>query len=476
MKNDFGEPEVIVYPTRNPPTRSQASRVAESANKHRQAADAGTTRWSTEIAARYRCELSPELVDWFDKEIWNQSGTSEYRQPIHPNALLTDAPEAIWPALMPCDLLPISGNTAGDWLCLRIDADNSVSEVVQWYHGGGDWIPWGRSLSEAIVFDALSVRLPGPSRRHSVPAENPRLESGQPSRRDGASSRPSSDPLLSWAADRVAPEVASLLDSDSSGAVIANTLLQHNVAEVAVRCEAVLDALHHGLTPILDRQLAANWNIPWEEMAQWALDVRCIPGDRRAQIEAHTGCEIADDQDWPAAQEHCQKVTEVSPRLAWPWDVLGYASERDAKIDAAVAAYLCASRCSVFTDQSVRLRTHWTTGRAAKFSVARLMEIRPEVVAQDDYLKRLGVGDVQRRRQTACEYWRELAERSRQNDNFSEAYQHEMAAGWDLGAEPMMTFGQLLDAIVDAAEKAGQRARAEVARAHRACLSSRYQI
>ena len=266
--------------------------MTETANTDRVTTDAGKSRWASKIAARYRCELTPELVDWFDAEVWNDIGSGEYRQPIHPGELLVDAPEAIWPALMPCDLLPISGNTAGDWLCLRIDENNSPREVVQWYHGGGDWIPWGRTLAEAFVFDALSVKLPGPLRRHSVPAENPRLDS------DKSTRRAPSDPLLHWAAKQMPTEVANLLDGETYGSSIAQTLLTHHIAEVAVRCEAVQDALHQSTTSSLNPKLADQWDVAWEEMVQWSFDAERIPVDRRGQLEDYLGHPIGHEQDW----------------------------------------------------------------------------------------------------------------------------------------------------------------------------------
>ncbi len=70
------------------------------------------------------------------------------------------------------DTLPILGNGYGDWLCMRVNADNTAGEVVHWYHGGGDWMPWGRNPAEAIAFDRLRQRLPGRRVAHATrPAE-----------------------------------------------------------------------------------------------------------------------------------------------------------------------------------------------------------------------------------------------------------------------------------------------------------------
>ena len=444
--------------------------MTDSANPNRRSTGAGKSAWASKFAARYRCELSQDLVRWFDDEVWNQSGRGEYRQPIHVEELLVDAPEAVWPALMPCDLLPISGNTAGDWLCLRIGPDNVASEIVQWYHGGGDWIPWGRTLAEAIIFDVLSVNLPGPLRRHSVPAESPRLDS------DVTGVQLHADPLLDWASSHVPSEVSQLIGDTTDGQSISEKMLRRGISEVAVRCEAVQDAIHHSIASALDPKLAAKWDVAWEEMIEWTFDANRIPPERRTQVEEHLGRELEEEQDWATAERHCRAVTEIDSELAWPWEILGYAAERAGDIEAAVSAYTRASQCSVFTDQSVRLRTHWTGDSVAKFSVARLLSLQSSKVKHDNYLSRLCIEDIAQRRREVCEHWRRLAEESSQQGCFADAYRFEMAAGWDLGAEPMMTFGKLLESIVDVADKAGFVARAELARTHRACLAARYRI
>tara|TARA_R110002049_G_scaffold27321_1_gene93946 strand:+ start:41345 stop:42766 length:1422 start_codon:yes stop_codon:yes gene_type:complete len=454
---------------------SQPPRVTEAAEHDRSNSDASRSRWASKIAARFHCELSDELVDWFDREMWNESGRGEYRQPIHPSELLVDAPESIWPALMPCDLLPISGNSAGDWLCMRVDQHDRVAEIVQWYHGGGDWIPWGRTLSEAFAFDALSLQLPGTRRRHSIPAENPRPDAAELARFaevDGVAA----DPLLDWAAKYLPGDVAALLSGKQDSETVAAKLIQHHVAEVAVRCEAVQDALHQSITAFMDPKLAAEWNVPWEQMVEWTFDAKRIPDDRYAQIAELSGEPFVDQQDWAAAKSHCRAVTEIDPTLAWAWEILGYTAERDHDIDSAMSAYRSASACSVFTDQSVRLRTHWETGCVGKFSVARMMQMQPSVVSEDDYLRRVGMHDPQQRRREVCDYWRDLATTAFEQGRFADAYLLERNAGWDLGAEPMTSFGDLLDSIVRSANHAGQAARAAVAQAHRACLAARYRI
>ena len=419
--------------------------------------------WSDRIADRFGCTLSEDLADWFDSEVWRQLGSHEFREPVDASVLLEEAPEVIWPGLMPCDFLPVVGNSAGDWLCVRVDRAGHASEVVQWYHGGGDWLPWGRSLSEAIVFDALVQLLPSPGRRHAIPAEQ--LPAAQ---------REIRDPLLDWALGHLPSPVGRLLQEASDGDKIADTLLEHQIAEVAVRCELVQSALKETLSATLDPATAQQLGVDWSEVVQWMFDTGRMPVETRQRLERDYGLTISKPQNWQAARQHSQRVVELKPELAWAWDVLGYAAQRQDDSQSAIEAYQRAAECSVFTDQSVRLRTHWTAGQAAKFSASQLAECFPEVVQQSSYLQLLCLPDGQGRRAQLTRFWLERADQMAEQGRWAEAHRQYVAAGWDLGAEPLEIYGRVLDRVVLAANHAGQSARAEVARTHRACLSQRY--
>ncbi len=78
------------------------------------------------------------------------------------------------------DTLPLIGNEYGDWLCVRVDEDNRFGELVHWYHGGGDWIPVGKSIAEAVLHDIVDQFRPrkgqvlrGSSRKHCSRAPQP---------------------------------------------------------------------------------------------------------------------------------------------------------------------------------------------------------------------------------------------------------------------------------------------------------------
>jgi hypothetical protein len=382
-----------------------------------------TEAWSTQIADRYGCRLSSALQDWFDSGIWQSQGQGEFRQPIDPAALLEQAPEEIWPGMMGCDCLPILSNTVGDWLCVRIDRNNVAAEIIHWYHGGGDWIPWGKQLAEAIAFDAIADRFPSQHRRHAVPAESPRLTS------DNAGAV--TDPIARWAFEHLPADIVKAIESPMQSEATAEAFLQHEVAAIATRCELSISAL-----------------------------LESEPGARGAA--------------WAAAAMHASPVTDLSPELAWAWDTIGHDAERRGDLKSAREYYLQAVECSAFTDQSIRLMTHAADDRAAKFAVARLLELDPSLVRSTPYLGMLCDQDERTRRQAVYQYWLAKGQSHLDNADPSSAYNCFVAAGWDIGATPIETYGSILDQVALAAGASNQTARAEVAKTHRRCLNARF--
>ena len=271
------------------------------------------------------------LREWFDQEWWRHRGLGEYREPIEPELLLDDAPESIWPGLMSCDLLPLISNTAGDWLCARVDQDSVAAEIVQWYHGGGDWIPWGNDLAEALVFDAMIDRLPGLSRRHAVPAEDPRPAA------DGDCETPD-DPILQWAVSRTKLPSEVLNDRSIGDVAVARAMLDAQVAEVAVRCELVQSELIRVTRDMLEPIVSGDDGDRREQGSRWLFDLEQIPAPKQELLERSLGEPLRQLQDWDAAERHACRVTELAPDLAWAWEISGYAAERRGELDRAVEA------------------------------------------------------------------------------------------------------------------------------------------
>jgi len=368
---------------------------------------------------------------------------------------------------MSCDLIPLLGNGCGDWLCVRIDENSLASEVVQWYHGGGDWIPWGNDIAEAIIFNGCVDRISAGSRRHAIPAvaQRPTIKRDQ------------DDELLHWALNHTSGRLGQDLNSDLDEQQTATVLLAAGVAEVAVHCELVLKALCYpdvdALTHALGRGVAG---IRREQLTEWAFDTSRIPARYRSQIEAGESMFTIPEQDWGLASCHARAVTALAPELAWAWDIIGYSAERSGQMEQAVAAYANAARCSVFTDQSVRMNTHWASDDSSKFCVGRIQHLSEATIADSEYLRVLSSVAYSSRRSVITEYWIEQAVAQLAADKIEAAHRSYMAAGWDLGAGPISVYGEIIDRVCETASNCGQHGRAAVAATHRRCLQERYGI
>ena len=113
--------------------------------------------WSHQWEERFHLRLPPDLVAWLDDELWERGwsvGLAEFTEPHLPSS--ESQSPAVWGGGMLPDSLPILGNGCGDCLCLRFHPDGTVFEVVRWSHEGAFWTPYGKTLSEALLFDAAT--------------------------------------------------------------------------------------------------------------------------------------------------------------------------------------------------------------------------------------------------------------------------------------------------------------------------------
>ena len=93
-----------------------------------------------------------------------------------------------------------------------------------------------------------------------------------------------------------------------------------------------------------------------------------------------------------------------------------------------------------------------------------------------EYLELLCCQPPSERRQAVTEYWIREADRAAARADFATATDLAMKAGWDLGAEPMPLFGDLLGEIESYARQAGRETQAAIAKTHRDCFRSRYGV
>ncbi|MDM4014308.1 SMI1/KNR4 family protein [Roseiconus lacunae] len=418
--------------------------------------------WSEQIQQRYRCVLAGDICEWFDQEIWKHADDGCGQRFLHavpPQELLDDTPQAIWPALMPCDFLPIISNGLGDYLCLRFGSDNRSREFVHWYHGGGDWIPWGDSLTEALFFDSVRQNLPGGQRDHALAAAfEPAVLSDNV------------HPVDRWVRQRISDREGAEIESDD-GRTLADMMLSGGLSEIAVRCQLCIDAIENPLLHELDD---ANWRMIDPQIRQrYLFDCDLLPDDVVGSISVKA-TELAAVQDWPAVASHCESIAERRSDLAWVWDLWGYSLERSGNAEHAIECYRKSLLCSIFTDQTVRIRTHAFVNEGQKFSASRLLQLgyKGEGDLEANYLTCLAESspDVRRKRV------RELFERLASTAEPPEAYDAWMKAGWDLGAEPMSAYGKVLDRVAESAAAAGYQALTEMAKTHRACFEGRYGL
>jgi tetratricopeptide (TPR) repeat protein len=420
--------------------------------------------------------LTDDLVDWFDAGIWEQFGTGEFCQPVAPEQLLAEAPEFIWPVLMPPDLLPLLGNRSGDWLCLRFGATAASNEIVHWYHGGGDWIPWGRTLAEAVAFDRLRPSLPGPRQVYAEAAET-------------LAPLPSARPLHRWAADHLPADVAATLTAPAPATTPAliETMLAEGICEIALRCELALASLDNLLRRQLTSQLAHELEIPWQSQAvRWMFDPQLIPPEARLRLAERLGLaeETLLEQDWETATQHAEAVARQRSDLGWPLDLCGWAAERTGQFERAIPFYERALGSSSFTDQTIRFRSHWCVEAKGKFAAARLRALAsdgsdptgPRTGWAMTYLQRLSLEGAEARAQAVTQFWVDQADQASEAGDPALAYERLYMAGWDLGARAMDEYRSLLQRMAEFAAAADQPGRAAVARTHLACLESRFSL
>lgn len=428
-------------------------------------AGSGASRWSQAVAARYHLQLSPELADWFDSGVCDRLGSSEFCEPADPEQLVTDAPDCIWPGLMPPDVLPLVGNGLGDWLCGRVSATGCIEEIIYWYHGGGDYLPYGTRLAEAIIFDTLAERLPGRRQLHAVPAQREPFEYQSMI----------SGPLVEWALQHLPSEVESVLSIDAPPSLVAGELSRHKIASVAVRCDAVLAALDNQLRVRLTSHDAVVLGVSWErDVSKWMFDTSTIPPAKKEALREKWEDQYGQSfqQDWASVESICETLSQERNDLGWVYDCLGWAAQRRGDIETATRHYEKAAMTLSFTDQAVRFRTHFDSDRVAKFAIGRLIEMGVEHQLDPIYVAALSDVANPDWRQAVEHYWMNQA--AGENVTASDRYRFIYRAGWDVGCDSMARYRDLLMLLSDAAKEAGQEARAEVARTHAACIEERY--
>ncbi|TWU17934.1 SMI1/KNR4 family protein [Allorhodopirellula heiligendammensis] len=471
----------------------------------------GSLPWSKKLAERFGLDFGEELNQWWDEQCTHSPGPGEFRYPVLPQTLLATVPDPIWPPLMPPNFLPLLGNGAGDWLCVRLlDPDIAAltgrsTDICQWYHGGGDWLPWGDQLSEALLFDWLLNSLPQSDCRHAEPAsesfdggdEQPHDHDVRPATvawREHAWGR--------WVIDRL-PTLANIdWVAASDPRHLATDLLNQQLCEIPVRCQLVIDSLASALSCRLTPKIAHDLGLTWNDWMRWCFDLRSMPSEVSSRLQASLGLSSTDfdpaQQRWDDVVTHAAAVCQKRPDLSWGHDLLGYAQWSRGDMQDAERAFSNAVRCSVFSDQSVRLRTHWATANdgISKFSARFLAEMSasshcgdsfepqvqdqlgllPAVIDRACLLEFLGPSSAEDSSSVRQRYSQMLVDEASVASSPATSARLLYAAGWDLGAEPMRRYGELLDRYMAACQAAGWSRHERLASVHRDGLKARYNL
>ena len=418
--------------------------------------------WSQKIADRYALQVSSDLVAWFDDEVWRQPGGAEFCEPLTAEELLEPTPDLIWGGFLPPDMIPLVGNDYGDWLAARIGFEGQIREVVYWCHGGGDWLCYGDSLPEALIFDAYFHFRYG-QRPHQL----------DPSRSHAQVYR-----LAEWARTELDKQGRTIApfwqDPDEISPQDAlNQLDDSEICRVAVARERVLDWLSHPLRRHADPSLAAKLDWPWNpEFLRGLFDIELLTVGQRSDLAAAAHLSTASEQqEWGEAEKTCLSVGAKSPDIGWAWDIAGWSAERRGDRDIAIERYRRGLTCSVFSSDSVNFFSHWHPDAAGKFAAARLTEMRAEFdgpIAK--YLANMRGHDERAMRSGVYDFWRASAEAAESNGDARGCYTDHYRSGWDTGLAELATYGTILEQLEQAARRANSDALAHIAALHRQSL------
>ena len=341
---------------------------------------------------------------WFDGA-WRdrRNANSSYNEPLDPEQMISDAASNLWGGQMPPDTIPIATDGEGDHLCLKIASDGTLSEVIARQHEGGGWEHYGYSIQEAIALDDW---------QYSDSTDEP--------------------PGLS----------AVVLERRACRKALDNLLRQ------ACRARG-------------GERLGKSVGVAWREFRGWLHDPALVPAEVRRKLSEtlKIGADDLVRHDWNSALQHATAVIKLRPDLAWPYAVAGWARERAGEIAQATGLYAAGATA---LGSTASFTEPWIGSQASpnnKFSVQRLLELRPGELRADvrDYLSAAAQHELR-------DYWLGRAEEAAQRDEHGAAYQYLYAAGWD------DYFSNDIDGIlarlITAAESAGSPALAALAKWH----------
>jgi hypothetical protein len=174
-------------------------------------------------------------------------------------------------------------------------------------------------------------------------------------------------------------------------------------------------------------------------------------------------------QDWEGATKEAERACELRPEIVWPYAVMGWAAEREGRLDAAAQHYgagLTKLQTSADFTESWRMSDSGPTSN--KFVVERfkvLARSRGENYEENPYCAAaLALWNPEDRFGGIRRYWLEQGEMAEAALKYDLAYSCYYNAGWDAFSTDEMP--EILSRLVRIARAAGWVALTQLAELH----------
>ncbi len=386
------------------------------------------TSASAQLAERFCLQLPADFKAWLDEECPARIHGGEFSLALTVEEMIDPDPGVMWGGFMLPDTMPVMGNRYGDWLCFRLGFDGGIRDWIIWRHGGGDWTTVGSTFVEALLYESASPFAHGNAARPSPAAEwaieYVRGESGVS--------------LRALFDDPTDSRLAALLDWRPSLPVY------RDLALLAVSCPFRTKA-----TPSLAAQMSLRWD---PDFVRLCFDTSSISREQAAEIRHRLDADAEQFfvQDWEKATATANAAAALSREIGWAFEIAGWGAERSGETDTAIQRYLSAMDCSVFSDESVRFRSHWFDPNHGKFAAARLRQLRYE---SDDPYQRLLLNGSEHIGKVVAAQWMERGAAAEWEGDFETAYRCYWKSGWDLGHPSLDGFSALLNDMARVAKR-----------------------
>jgi len=402
------------------------------------------SNWQKRLQEKFNIQLSLDLINWFDNDMWQNISHGIFVEFVSPETLIDSSSNIIAGGLHLPDTLPIAGNGCGDDLLIRFATDGSIKEIIQWSHEGGSWIPWGKSFSEALLFDSVKSHSDNANAEYYSNEEN--------------------EWLLEWVLKWAIPEpqrrieIRQLFDKDISA--IVPLLIKLNLCEVACIEFMIENCLSNPLRikcmEIGGQTICDEIGMKWKEMEIGLKDPSILSEHDRKIIAQYLRISVEElvTMDWSGAASWVEKITALRSDIAWPFLILKKNAEKNNNM--ALAAKYFESEMKAM-QSTYDYPYDW---------LSYPFPHRQSFQQYEEYLKDSPSIDLIKKKveQQARNYWIDEAERAERKGDYASAYSCWYAAGWDQYFSNDIPM--ILERLVKAAHSAGFSSLEKIAEHH----------